>query len=187
MYVPKIKIPFLIGLLLAATIGLSAATFGFPSSVSAQSCGELSGPDVQACQTRIESCDETLQGSDARFRDGCYQNVYSDYGLSSSSNDPSRGSNLQGSCKDTDRDGLLEKSECGIIGYIITFINILSGLVGVVIVIMIAVGGIQYTTARDDPQAVAAAKGRIRDAILALVFYLFGFAFLQWLIPGGIF
>lgn len=101
--------------------------------------------------------------------------------------DPSRGSNLQGSCKDTDRDGLLEKSECGIIGYIITFINILSGLVGVVIVIMIAVGGIQYTAARDDPQAVAAAKGRIRNAILALVFYLFGFAFLQWLIPGGIF
>lgn len=173
------------GLLLAAAIGLSAATFGFPSRVSAQSCEELSGPDIQACQTRIESCNETLQGSDARFRDGCYQNVYNDYRISSSSADPSRGANLEADCQ-VGQGQALTKDNCGIIGYIITFINILSGLVGVVIVIMIAVGGIQYTTARDDPQAVAAAKVRIRNAILALVFYLFGFAFLQWLVPGGL-
>lgn len=187
MYVPKIKTSLMTSLLLAVVLALGAVTFGFPSRVSAQSCGDLSGPDVQACQTRIDGCDATLQGSDTRFRDGCRQTVYSDFGLSSSSTDPTRGSNLQGDCKDTDRDGQLEKTECGIVGYIITFINVLSGLVGVVIVIMIAVGGIQYTTARDDPQAVAAAKARIRNAILALVFYLFGFSFLQWLIPGGIF
>lgn len=97
--------------------------------------------------------------------------------------DASRGSNLSGDCS-----GLtLTKDNCGIVGYIVTFINVLSAAVGVVIVIMIAVGGIQYTASRDDPQMVNVAKQRIQNAVLALVFYLFAFAFLQWLVPGGIF
>jgi predicted small integral membrane protein len=90
---------------------------------------------------------------------------------------------LDADCKETE----LDKENCGIVGYIVTFTNALAILVGIVIVIMIAVGGIQYTTARDDPQQVSAAKNRIRNAILALVFYLFTFAFLQWLVPGGVF
>lgn len=97
--------------------------------------------------------------------------------------DAARGSNLSGDCS-----GLtLTKDNCGIVGYIVTFINVLSAAVGVVIVIMIAVGGIQYSASRDDPQMVNAAKQRIQNAVLALVFYLFAFAFLQWLVPGGIF
>lgn len=97
--------------------------------------------------------------------------------------DASRGANLSGDCS-----GLtLTKDNCGIVGYIVMFINVLSAAVGVVIVIMIAVGGIQYTTSRDDPQMVNVAKQRIQNAVLALVFYLFAFAFLQWLVPGGIF
>lgn len=101
--------------------------------------------------------------------------------------DVTAGSNFEAKCKDDNGNGSLDKEECGIVGYIITATNILSAAVGVIIVIMIAVGGIQYTTARDDPQAVAAAKQRIQNAILALVFYLFAFSFLQWLIPGGLF
>jgi hypothetical protein len=66
------------------------------------------------------------------------------------------------------------------------FINILSGLVGIVIVTMITVGGIQYSSARDNPQAVAAARGRITNALIALVAYILMYAFLQYLIPGGI-
>jgi hypothetical protein len=97
--------------------------------------------------------------------------------------DPSAGAVLDADCKETE----LDKENCGIVGYIVTFTNALAILVGIVIVIMIAVGGIQYTTARDDPQQVSAAKNRIRNAILALVFYLFTFAFLQWLVPGGVF
>ncbi len=83
--------------------------------------------------------------------------------------------------------GPLTKDNCGIVGYIVTFTRVLSALVGIVVVIMIAVGGLQFTMARDDPQAVAAAKGRIKNAVFALVCYLFGFALLQWLVPGGIF
>lgn len=97
--------------------------------------------------------------------------------------DASRGADLSGDCS-----GLtLTKDNCGIVGYIVMFINVLSAAVGVVVVIMIAVGGIQYTTSRDDPQMVSVAKQRIQNAVLALVFYLFAFAFLQWLVPGGIF
>lgn len=92
------------------------------------------------------------------------------------------GANFKGDCKS----GNIDKSNCGIIAYLITAINILSGLVGVVVVVMIAIGGIQYSTSRDNPQATAAAKDRIRNAIIALVAYIFMWAFLQYLIPGGV-
>jgi hypothetical protein len=66
-------------------------------------------------------------------------------------------------------------------------INVLSVGVGIVVVGMIIVGGIQYMAAGDNPNAVAAAKQRITNALIALVAFLLTFAFLQWLIPGGIF
>lgn len=90
--------------------------------------------------------------------------------------------NLEADCKDPN----VSKSNCGIVAYLATFIKLLSGLVGVVVVIMIAIGGIQYSTARDNPQATAAAKQRIINAILGLIAYLFIFAFLQYIVPGGV-
>jgi len=87
-----------------------------------------------------------------------------------------------GDCKDD----ILNKENCGIINVIVTGVRILTSLVGVVVVVMIAVGGIQYALARDNPQAVAAAKGRIVKAILALVLYLMIFGLLQWIVPGGV-
>lgn len=96
--------------------------------------------------------------------------------------------NLDGDCgEDTNGDGRIDQSECGILSYLVTFINVLSALVGLVIVIMIAVRGIQYSFARDNVQMAASARDGIRDAVLALLYYLAGFAFLQWLIPGGVF
>lgn len=93
----------------------------------------------------------------------------------------SSSSGLEGDCKNADL-----SQDCVIVDYLILFINVLSGIVGVVIVIMITIGGIQYSTARDNPQAAAAAKGRITNAVMALVFYLFIFAFLQYIVPGGV-
>lgn len=80
----------------------------------------------------------------------------------------------------------LDKSQCGITNVLVAAIRVLSGLVGVVVVAMIIIGGIQYAAARDNPQAVAAAKQKIINAVLALVFYFCIFGFLQWLVPGGI-
>jgi hypothetical protein len=59
--------------------------------------------------------------------------------------------------------------------------------VGVVVVAMIIIAGIQYTASRDNPQAVQAAKSKIVNAIIALIAFTFIYTFLQWIVPGGIF
>jgi hypothetical protein len=66
-------------------------------------------------------------------------------------------------------------------------VNFLSAGVGIVVVAMIIVGGIQYSIAGDNQTKVADAKKRIYNAIIALVVFFFIFSFLQWLIPGGLF
>lgn len=66
-------------------------------------------------------------------------------------------------------------------------VNVLAGLVGVVCVAMIVVGGIQYSMARNNPQATAAARGKILNAVVAMIAFMFIWAFLQYLIPGGVF
>jgi hypothetical protein len=68
-----------------------------------------------------------------------------------------------------------------------TIINVLSVGVGVVATIVIIIAGLQYMTSRDNPQVVQAAKTRILNVIIALVAYTFIYAFLQWVVPGGIF
>lgn len=77
---------------------------------------------------------------------------------------------------------------CSIIKkYVNPLINLLSMAFGLIIVISLIIGGIQYTASTGDPQKVTEAKKRIVNTIIALVAYLFLFAFLQFLIPGGIF
>jgi hypothetical protein len=73
-----------------------------------------------------------------------------------------------------------------IITDITTILNILTGVVVIVIIIMIMIGGIQYAMARDDSGAVGAARKRIANAVIAFVMYALLYAFLQWLIPGGV-
>jgi|GEM_PF-795950 len=79
------------------------------------------------------------------------------------------------------------EGSCGIIEKIIQIINGVSVLVGIVVVIMIIVGGIQYSAAGSDPQKIASAKSKITNALLALLVFIFLYAFLQWVVPGGIF
>ena len=66
-------------------------------------------------------------------------------------------------------------------------VNFLSAGVAVVIAGSIIVAGIQYTMAGNQPQVLAAARNRIINAVIALFAFLLTFAFLQWIIPGGIF
>jgi hypothetical protein len=66
-------------------------------------------------------------------------------------------------------------------------INFLAAGVGIVAAISFAVGGIQYSASQDDPGKVAAAKGRIYNTIFGLGGFMFIWAFLQWLVPGGVF
>jgi hypothetical protein len=71
--------------------------------------------------------------------------------------------------------------------YINPFILLLSALVGVVAVISIILAGIQYAGSADDPGTVSKAKQRIFNTIIGLIAYIFLFAFLSYIIPGGLF
>lgn len=64
-------------------------------------------------------------------------------------------------------------------------IDFVSAGIGVIVVIMVIIGGIQYVTAGNNPQAVTAAKKRISNALIALVAFMLLFAFMSWLLPGG--
>jgi hypothetical protein len=63
----------------------------------------------------------------------------------------------------------------------------MAAVTGIVIVLSIIIGAIQYMTARDNSGQVAAAKNRILMSILSLVLFIFAYTILQWLVPGGIF
>lgn len=81
----------------------------------------------------------------------------------------------------------LNGSNCGVLKYILLITNVLSGIAGTVIVIMIIVGGIQYSMAGSDASKVQAAKQKIYNALIALLLFIFGFGLVQWLVPGGLF
>lgn len=82
--------------------------------------------------------------------------------------------------------GNINQGNCGIIRYLVMFINILSAIVGVVVVSSIIYGGIQYSMAGSDPSKIGEAKNRIRNALIALLFFIFGYSFLNYLVPGGV-
>jgi hypothetical protein len=71
--------------------------------------------------------------------------------------------------------------------YVNPFVYLLSALVGIVAVISIIMGGVQYASSADDPSAVSKAKTRIFNTVIGLVAYIFLFAFFEYLVPGGIF
>jgi len=68
-----------------------------------------------------------------------------------------------------------------------TVVNVLSAGVAVVVVGMIIVGGIRYSIAGDNASQLTQAKKTIANALIALFIFIFIFAFLQWIIPGGLF
>jgi hypothetical protein len=74
-----------------------------------------------------------------------------------------------------------------IIARVNQIVSLLSALVALVVVGSIIYAGIQYSLAGDNPQKVGDARARITRSIVALITFLFIFAILQWLIPGGIF
>ena len=95
----------------------------------------------------------------------------------------------ESSCHNTRTEDALHKciTNNQIIKDVQAILNALTIGVGLIIVIMIIVGGIQYMAAGDSPDQVKNARKRITNALIALFAYLFLAAFLQWLVPGGIF
>jgi hypothetical protein len=70
--------------------------------------------------------------------------------------------------------------------YVNPFINLLSAMVGLVVVIGIIIGAIQFSASAGDPQQAAKGKNHIRNALIGLVAYLFFYATVQFMVPGGL-
>lgn len=73
-----------------------------------------------------------------------------------------------------------------ILAYLVAVLRFLTYGVGMVVTLMIVIGGIQYSVAGGNAQSVTAAKTRIINAFLALVLYIFAFAILNFVVPGGL-
>lgn len=67
------------------------------------------------------------------------------------------------------------------------FVKLLSLGVGLVLIASVIYAGIQYASSSGNPEKTAAAKTRILNAFVGLIFYLLIFALIQWLVPGGLF
>lgn len=89
---------------------------------------------------------------------------------------------------DADSSQACNAGACDLVSkYISPTAEILSASFGLIATISIILAAIQYSAAGGDPQKVSAAKKRLLATIVAIVAYLFLFAFLQFLIPGGVF
>lgn len=74
-----------------------------------------------------------------------------------------------------------------IVAWINFFVNLFAVIIFVGATAMMIFAGIEYTAAGDNTQKVQAAKQRITNVIIGLIAFFFLYAFMQWLIPGGIF
>lgn len=74
----------------------------------------------------------------------------------------------------------------GIYDLLFAVIRFLTVGVGLVLIVMTVISGIQYTMSQGDPSATKAIKLRLFGVGVALVMYLLGMALLNFLIPGGL-
>lgn len=77
---------------------------------------------------------------------------------------------------------------CDLVGkYLNPFINLLSVTFGLITVISLILGAIQYITSEGDPQKASRAKNRMVNTVFAILAYAVLYGFLQFLVPGGVF
>lgn len=69
---------------------------------------------------------------------------------------------------------------------LLRIINFLSIGIGVVITVSVVAAAIQWTASGGEPQKRAKAISRIWNAAIALIIFVFGWALINWLIPGGL-
>ncbi len=65
-------------------------------------------------------------------------------------------------------------------------IRFLTNGVGIVIVASLVVAGIQYTSSKGEPNETAKAIKRIQSNVVALLMFIFAYAMLNYIIPGGL-
>ncbi len=70
---------------------------------------------------------------------------------------------------------------------IYAIIRFMSVGIGLLVVASIVYAGIQYSASEGKPDAAQQAKNRVRNSIIGLIVYIFAFALIQYLVPGGLF
>lgn len=71
--------------------------------------------------------------------------------------------------------------------YINPFINkFLAPMAILAVIIGIIWGSIEFATSAGDAQRAASGKGKIQNALIGLIAFIFLYAFLNWLLPGGL-
>ena len=85
-----------------------------------------------------------------------------------------------------DKDGKTIKNN-GIVVLLTMAIKIMTGLVGAIAVVMLIYAGLIYATAADSQEKVKQSKEYITNVVIGLLLYIFLFAILNYLIPGGVF
>ena|SRR5260221_144452 len=70
--------------------------------------------------------------------------------------------------------------------YINPLIDLLAGAVGLVVVIAIIFGAIEYITAGGDTQRSAEGRKRIIAALIGLAAFILLYGFIQFIVPGGL-
>lgn len=74
-----------------------------------------------------------------------------------------------------------------VLDMLFALLRFVSAGVGLVVIGSIIWAGIQYSTSRGNPQSTEAAIKRVTNAVIALMIYIFSFAILNFLVPGGLF
>jgi len=85
-------------------------------------------------------------------------------------------------CKTNNKDGC-----SALLDALFAIIRFLAAGVGIVVIGSVVFAGLQYSSARDDPSMVGKAKDRIMNSVYALLMYIFAYAILNFIIPGGFF
>lgn len=177
----------LIGLTVLLTLTAVSPLF-FPADVSAAgaatACKKSNNPD--SCEKAYDQCDDLYKDKRAQIAD-CKKDVISRFG---------RIANQCGKGEDAIRtrfnfgcigNRLPNKFANPVYDFAFSIIRFLSAGVGVAVVIAIILSGIKYTTAEGNPEATMQAKSNMQAALIALIFYIFIFAIVQYLVPGGVF
>jgi hypothetical protein len=73
-----------------------------------------------------------------------------------------------------------------IYAYLKSIIRFMSGLFGIIAVLMVIMSGFQYMTSAGNPEAVKNAKKRLGNVILSIILFSMMFGILQYIIPGGV-
>lgn len=96
-------------------------------------------------------------------------------------------SNYVSQCCDTSNSNIVSNaSTCLFAKYINPGVALLSATVGLVVIITVILGSIEYISSGGDPQRTASGKKHIMNALIGLFAYVLLYAFLQFLVPGGL-